>query len=79
MLTETITIKAGDKTQLNYMREEYNYLLAQKWEMDEALPAAIQQRKAIAERVKHYSRIKERMLQVDAARTNLFLTQNNKP
>ncbi len=72
-LNQLAVINDGDKKQLAYIRDRYNYLLQQKWDVDSSINAAKQQNKDLSTLISHSAILKEEMLMLDSLRTELII------
>jgi hypothetical protein len=77
MVEESIAdISAGDKAQLNFLRDRYNYLLEQKWDLELYISGLKKQHKPLKIYLVSIIEIENEMLHIDQERTEII---NPKP
>lgn len=73
---ETIKqLPAGDRAQLVWIRDRWNYLFGQKWQLIEEIEAKKRQGKEFAVLALEVQKLTDEMKQIDGNRTNIFLTR----
>jgi|GEM_PF-5196231 len=65
-------IHPGDKIQLNEIRDQYNYLVSQKFELEELVIGKHIEQKSATEIYKVIARLTVDIKQIDEARFNLI-------